>query len=294
MAAWNSWSKIGLDRQASLGGTSGRAANVTAGASDQWQWTLCKSEHGKRAWLWLASRLSEMITRAELENLQQRKRQTRGKNFFSLACEPLYIMSPLSSSDFAERINGGEKPAKVFQFLESILCDNTCSRTIREQVAQVIVALIQLNWNIFVWLELMGSTLKASISMGLCRSIKVLTSPLALVQSPWIDEIESLRCASWDIMSKPLTPSIAENPRGERPKISSTPSLNGSSPSSRSSLERSFPKLNLHPLPLASPFLSLTPCPCQDSEPTYPGPWVSLLALEGPVAQLEEIGSNRL
>ncbi|KAI6687896.1 hypothetical protein NL676_024724 [Syzygium grande] len=110
MAAFNSRSKIGLDRQASLGGTSGTAANVTAGASDQWQWTRCKSEHGKRAWLWLASRLSEVITRAELENLQQRKRQTRGKNFFSPACEPVYIISSLSFSDFSERVNGGEKP----------------------------------------------------------------------------------------------------------------------------------------------------------------------------------------
>ncbi|KAF8035797.1 hypothetical protein BT93_C1734 [Corymbia citriodora subsp. variegata] len=82
--------------------------------------------------------------------------------------------------------------AKVFQLLESILCDNACSRTIREHAAQVIVALIRFNRNVFVGLVLMGPTLEALISMGSCRSIQVLTSLVALVRSPLIDEIESL------------------------------------------------------------------------------------------------------
>lgn len=82
--------------------------------------------------------------------------------------------------------------AKVFQFLESILCDGTCSRTLREHAAQVMVALIQFNRNVFVGLVLMGPTLEALISMGSCRSIEVLTSLIALVRSPLIDEIESL------------------------------------------------------------------------------------------------------
>lgn len=82
--------------------------------------------------------------------------------------------------------------ARVFQFLESILCDNACSRTIREHAAQVMVALIRFNRNVFVGLVLMGPTLEALISMGSCRSIEVLTSLIALVRSPLIDEIESL------------------------------------------------------------------------------------------------------
>ncbi|KAI6680229.1 hypothetical protein NL676_034110 [Syzygium grande] len=82
--------------------------------------------------------------------------------------------------------------AKVFQFLESILCDNSCSRTLREHTAQVMVALIRFNRNVFVGLVLMGRTLEALISMGSCRSIEVLTSLIALVRSPLIDEIESL------------------------------------------------------------------------------------------------------
>lgn len=82
--------------------------------------------------------------------------------------------------------------AKVFQFLESILCDRSCPRTIREHAAQVMVALIRFNRNVFVGLVLMGPTLEALISMGSCRSMEVLTSLVALVRSPLIDEIESL------------------------------------------------------------------------------------------------------
>ncbi|KAL3746546.1 hypothetical protein ACJRO7_015499 [Eucalyptus globulus] len=68
----------------------------------------------------------------------------------------------------------------------------SCPRTIREHAAQVMVALIRFNRNVFVGLVLMGPTLEALISMGSCRSMEVLTSLVALVRSPLIDEIESL------------------------------------------------------------------------------------------------------
>ncbi|KAF5748164.1 hypothetical protein HS088_TW04G00114 [Tripterygium wilfordii] len=80
--------------------------------------------------------------------------------------------------------------AKVFTVLESLLCDSTCSKRVRERAALAVVALVRFNKNVFVGLVLMGPIIEALVSMSTCCSIQVLTSLIKLVRIPLIDEIE--------------------------------------------------------------------------------------------------------
>ncbi|XP_042991476.1 uncharacterized protein LOC122318303 isoform X2 [Carya illinoinensis] len=81
--------------------------------------------------------------------------------------------------------------AKVFSILESLLCNSTCSKRARDHAALVVDALVRFNRNVFVGLVLMGPTVGALISMGSCRSAKVLCSLITFIRTPLVDEMES-------------------------------------------------------------------------------------------------------
>ncbi|EEF46932.1 conserved hypothetical protein [Ricinus communis] len=80
--------------------------------------------------------------------------------------------------------------AKGFTILESLLCDSTCSKRIREQAALCIVGLVEFNRDVFVGLVLMGPIVQSLISMASGCSIQVLCSLIRLIKTPLIDEIE--------------------------------------------------------------------------------------------------------
>ncbi|KAB1204649.1 hypothetical protein CJ030_MR8G012721 [Morella rubra] len=81
--------------------------------------------------------------------------------------------------------------AKVFSIMESILCNSSCSESVRAEAALVVDALVRFNKNVFVGLVFMGPTVGALISMGSCCSIKVLCSLIEFIRTPLIDEMES-------------------------------------------------------------------------------------------------------
>ncbi|KAL5547742.1 hypothetical protein UlMin_002973 [Ulmus minor] len=81
--------------------------------------------------------------------------------------------------------------SKVFSFLESTLCDDNCSKRIREQSAFAVAALIQFNKDVFSGQVLMGQTIRALITMSSTYSIKVLCQLIRSIKSPLVDEIQS-------------------------------------------------------------------------------------------------------
>ncbi|OVA10979.1 hypothetical protein BVC80_1349g7 [Macleaya cordata] len=80
---------------------------------------------------------------------------------------------------------------KVFNALESVLCNSKSSKRIREKSAFAIGALVQFNKDVFVGEVLMGPTVRALISMASVGSIQVLCSLIRSIKSPLVDEIES-------------------------------------------------------------------------------------------------------
>ncbi|KAJ9167716.1 hypothetical protein P3X46_019320 [Hevea brasiliensis] len=90
-------------------------------------------------------------------------------------------------SDFQELI----LKAKGFSILESLLCDSTCSKRLREQAGLCIVALVRFNRNVFVGLVLMGPIVQSLISMASACSIQVFCSLIRLIKTPLVDEIET-------------------------------------------------------------------------------------------------------
>ncbi|XP_021597550.1 uncharacterized protein LOC110603874 isoform X1 [Manihot esculenta] len=89
-------------------------------------------------------------------------------------------------SDFQELV----LKAKGFSILESLLCDSTCSKRIREQTGLCIVALVRFNRNVFVGLVLMSPIVQSLISTASACLLQVLCSLIRLIKTPLIDEIE--------------------------------------------------------------------------------------------------------
>lgn len=81
--------------------------------------------------------------------------------------------------------------SKLFGLLETILCNENCSKRIREHVGFAIAALIRFNKDVFVGQVLMGTTIRALIAMSSAHSLKVLCSLIQSIKSPLVDEIES-------------------------------------------------------------------------------------------------------
>ncbi|KAL6223834.1 hypothetical protein ACLB2K_002692 [Fragaria x ananassa] len=79
---------------------------------------------------------------------------------------------------------------RVFNLIESCLCDSNSSNRVREHCAFVIVALIKFNKDVFVGQVLMGATIKALLTMASPNSIRVLCSLVRIIKSPLVDEIE--------------------------------------------------------------------------------------------------------
>lgn len=79
---------------------------------------------------------------------------------------------------------------KVFPILELLLCDSTCSTTVREHVALVVVALVRFNRDVFVGIVLMSGIVQALLSLASCCSMQVLCSLVTLIRTPLIDEME--------------------------------------------------------------------------------------------------------
>ncbi|CAN0877542.1 hypothetical protein LINGRAHAP2_LOCUS11946 [Linum grandiflorum] len=79
---------------------------------------------------------------------------------------------------------------RVFSILESILCDSNRSTRVREQAARAIVGLVKFNKDVFVGLVLMGSVIRALVSMPTRCSMEVLCVLVSLIRTPLIDEME--------------------------------------------------------------------------------------------------------
>ncbi|KAL6226264.1 hypothetical protein ACLB2K_000227 [Fragaria x ananassa] len=79
---------------------------------------------------------------------------------------------------------------RVFNLIESCLCDSNSSNRVREHCAFVIVGLIKFNKDVFVGQVLMGATIKALLTMASPNSIRVLCSLVRIIKSPLVDEIE--------------------------------------------------------------------------------------------------------
>lgn len=81
--------------------------------------------------------------------------------------------------------------SKLFGLLETTLCNQNCSKRVREHVGFAIAALIRFNKDVFVGQVLMGATIRALIIMASAHSLKVLCSLIKSIKSPLVDEIES-------------------------------------------------------------------------------------------------------
>ncbi|EEF31624.1 uncharacterized protein LOC8263860 [Ricinus communis] len=81
--------------------------------------------------------------------------------------------------------------SKIFVLLEKIICDSNCLKSVREQCAFVVAALISFNKDVFVGQVLMGSLIHALVSMVSWKAMKVLCTLINLIKSPLVDEIES-------------------------------------------------------------------------------------------------------
>ncbi|KAI3524404.1 hypothetical protein L1887_03059 [Cichorium endivia] len=81
--------------------------------------------------------------------------------------------------------------SKVFTELETILCESTFSKKVREASAFAIAELIKFNKDVFVGQVLMGKTVCALISLSSVRSIQILSTLIKSIKSPIVDEIVS-------------------------------------------------------------------------------------------------------
>ncbi|KAI4376883.1 hypothetical protein MLD38_014591 [Melastoma candidum] len=81
--------------------------------------------------------------------------------------------------------------ARVFNLIDSTVCEPRHSARVREHAGCAIVGLVQFNRNVFVGLVLMGSSVDALISIGTYSSIKAVASLVSLIKSPLIDEMDS-------------------------------------------------------------------------------------------------------
>ncbi|KAI3907434.1 hypothetical protein MKX01_036351 [Papaver californicum] len=83
---------------------------------------------------------------------------------------------------------------KVFNVLETLVCDSNNSIKLKEASAFAVGALVEFNKDVFVGEVLMGPIIPALISMGSSTStcsIQVLCSLIRSIKSPLVDEIET-------------------------------------------------------------------------------------------------------
>ncbi|ERN18032.1 hypothetical protein AMTRI_Chr13g122350 [Amborella trichopoda] len=78
----------------------------------------------------------------------------------------------------------------VFRVLESLLCNPKLDIRVRDQAASAMAALVQFNKDVFVG-EVMagGYVVQALVSMTSVKAIKVLSSLIMAIKSPFVDEI---------------------------------------------------------------------------------------------------------
>ncbi|CAB4266794.1 unnamed protein product [Prunus armeniaca] len=79
--------------------------------------------------------------------------------------------------------------AKVFSFLEFMVCDSKFSNWVRDQAALAVLDLVKFNKDVFVGLVLMGPIIRALIQMGSSCSIQVLTGLVKIIRTPLVDDI---------------------------------------------------------------------------------------------------------
>ncbi|KAJ4953373.1 hypothetical protein NE237_030205 [Protea cynaroides] len=108
--------------------------------------------------------------------------------------EKVKLLSQLEarlSQGFSRNLQDLVLNSKVFSVLEFVLCNPNFSKRIREQSARVVQALVRFNKDVFVGQVLMGTSVRALISMASNSSIQVLCSLIRSIKSPLVDEIES-------------------------------------------------------------------------------------------------------
>ncbi|KAK9060704.1 hypothetical protein SSX86_021410 [Deinandra increscens subsp. villosa] len=81
--------------------------------------------------------------------------------------------------------------SKVFNKLETVLCECKFSKTVRETSAFAIAELVRFNKDVFVGQVLMSKTVCALISLSSVRSIQILCTLIKSIKSPIVDEIVS-------------------------------------------------------------------------------------------------------
>ncbi|KAH7524620.1 hypothetical protein FEM48_Zijuj06G0138600 [Ziziphus jujuba var. spinosa] len=80
--------------------------------------------------------------------------------------------------------------AGIFSILESMLCFSNCSNRVKDEAALAVLALIEFNKDVFVGMVFMGFTIPSLISMGSSTSIRILSSLIARIRTPLIDELQ--------------------------------------------------------------------------------------------------------
>ncbi|KAJ4707854.1 Armadillo-like helical [Melia azedarach] len=135
----------------------------------------------------IEAEIQACIDRDSVENLVKTLLSEKEDEKVEVLIEFIKRLSKGFDSEFQDLI----LKAKVFSILETLLCDENCSKRVREHVALAISGLASFNRNVFVGLVLMGPTIQTLTSMDSSISIQVLCSLISLVRSPLIDEIHS-------------------------------------------------------------------------------------------------------
>ncbi|CAO2825842.1 unnamed protein product, partial [Amaranthus hypochondriacus] len=78
----------------------------------------------------------------------------------------------------------------LFPVLESILCHDSCSYTVREKAGFVIAAVVRFNRDVFVGNMLMGFTIPSLIQLGSSKSLEILLSLIKSVKGHLVMEMK--------------------------------------------------------------------------------------------------------
>ncbi|KAI5679614.1 hypothetical protein M9H77_00841 [Catharanthus roseus] len=81
--------------------------------------------------------------------------------------------------------------SRIYSLLESLLCNSSISKSVREMAAYTLKELILFNKDVFVGQVLGGQTIKALVTMGSFCGLEVLKSLIKAIKSPLVDELES-------------------------------------------------------------------------------------------------------
>ncbi|CAN0887425.1 hypothetical protein LINGRAHAP2_LOCUS15612 [Linum grandiflorum] len=177
------WAAEGVGRRRGLGGGGGWAAD-----------RLINSLLRRRSAAYRIHKLSFKIAaeirlyfdRQEIQRLAMTLQEEEEEDQVRVMEELEKRLSAGFDREFQELVLKG----RVFSIMELILCDLNRSTRVREQAARAIVGLVKFNKDVFLGLVLMGSVIRALVSMPTRCSMEVMCVLVSLIRTPLIDEME--------------------------------------------------------------------------------------------------------